>query len=76
MQKLRYSVVTSVRLYHNFSKTVMAEYTGSTVSISDEYDEILEGKARIRFPKGQVFYNPVQVFNRDLRFVCEVNNIY
>lgn len=27
---------------------------------------ISEGKAKIKFPKGEVFYNPVQQFNRDL----------
>lgn len=25
-----------------------------------------EGSAKINFPKGKVFYNPVQQFNRDL----------
>lgn len=25
-----------------------------------------EGKAKINFPKGKVFYNPVQQFNRDI----------
>ena len=34
-----------------------------------ECDTISEGAATILFPKGnQVFYNPVQEFNRDLRF--------
>ena len=33
-----------------------------------EFDTISEGAATILFPKGnQVFYNPVQEFNRDLR---------
>ena len=32
-------------------------------------DEILEGKAKIWFSKANsVFYNPVQIFNRDLRY--------
>ncbi len=30
------------------------------------YDELVEGSARILFPKNQVFYNPVQQYNRDL----------
>lgn len=40
---------------------VQDESTGGTV--------ITEGKARVRFPgaKDDVFYNPVQEFNRDLR---------
>lgn len=29
-------------------------------------EELVEGLARVIFPKGQVFYNPVQVVNRDL----------
>ena len=37
----------------------------------EECVEIIEGKAKIQFPKGEVFYNPVQVFNRDLRWVIE-----
>lgn len=33
--------------------------------------EIREGKATILFPsQNEVFYNPVQEFNRDLRFAC------
>ena len=33
-----------------------------------EFDTVTEGAATILFPKtNQVFYNPVQEFNRDLR---------
>ena len=32
------------------------------------FTRVCEGKAAILFPEsGEVFYNPVQVFNRDLR---------
>ena len=32
-----------------------------------DYDVVKEGKAEILYPKGNnVFYNPVQEFNRDL----------
>jgi tRNA G26 N,N-dimethylase Trm1 len=31
---------------------------------------IAEGAAKISLPAGQVFYNPVQVFNRDLSVCC------
>src|SRR5579859_1225263 len=31
-----------------------------------EFNTLTEGKATILFPKDQVFYNPAQVFNRDL----------
>jgi tRNA (guanine26-N2/guanine27-N2)-dimethyltransferase len=33
---------------------------------SSEFTTVTEGKATILFPKDQVFYNPVQQFNRDL----------
>ena len=33
---------------------------------SNEFTTVTEGKATILFPKDQVFYNPVQQFNRDL----------
>ena len=32
----------------------------------NEFTTVTEGKATILFPKDQVFYNPVQQFNRDL----------
>lgn len=39
----------------------------SCIDNLDEYKEISEGKAKILFPKANtVFYNNVQVFNRDL----------
>jgi tRNA (guanine26-N2/guanine27-N2)-dimethyltransferase len=38
---------------------------------ADKYTVISEGKANILFPKeNQVFYNPVQQFNRDLSVTC------
>lgn len=35
------------------------------------FNTVTEGKARVSFPgsKDDVFYNPVQEFNRDLRYV-------
>lgn len=33
---------------------------------SDAFDELVEGQARALYRKGQVFYNPAQVVNRDL----------
>ena len=32
------------------------------------YNKVVEGKAKVYFPKtkNQVFYNPIQEFNRDL----------
>lgn len=31
-----------------------------------KFDSVSEGSAQVLFPKGKVFYNPVQQFNRDL----------
>ena len=43
-----------------------SETTTQTYS-KEEFNEICEGKAKVLFPKGNtVFYNNVQVFNRDL----------
>ncbi|CAF4192670.1 unnamed protein product [Rotaria socialis] len=53
----------------------------STVAINDNEDyslstimtdsvQVKEGKANIRLPEGAVFYNPAQVFNRDLSVAC------
>lgn len=40
-------------------------------SVLSECVEITEGRAKILFPsRNEVFYNPVQEFNRDLRCVC------
>lgn len=40
------------------------------MSASSEFTEIREGKAKICVPgASKVFYNPVQEFNRDLRYV-------
>ena len=41
--------------------------TTPQVNLKEQFNEICEGKAKILFPKGNtVFYNNVQVFNRDL----------
>ncbi|CAG8604773.1 1105_t:CDS:10 [Ambispora gerdemannii] len=49
------------------SKNITAESTESDSNIEDKFNVITEGKASILFPKSnEVFYNPVQEFNRDL----------
>lgn len=43
------------------------EDTNNEGNLNEEFTEISEGKAKILFPKANtVFYNNVQVFNRDL----------
>ena len=47
---------------------------GNKMNQSDHV-EIKEGQARILFPSSnQVFYNPVQEFNRDLRYAIVINS--
>lgn len=47
---------------------VVDDYSLST--IMTDHVQIKEGKAEIRLPEGAVFYNPAQVFNRDLSIAC------
>lgn len=44
----------------------MTKRTHSFKNIVVEDGFVHEGTAKITVPKGQVFYNPVQQFNRDL----------
>lgn len=45
------------------------------MEVSSEFTEICEGKAKIRVPgASKVFYNPVQEFNRDLRYLERIIN--
>ena len=42
---------------------------GGDVPTETDHVEITEGRAKILFPNSnEVFYNPVQEFNRDLRY--------
>ena len=42
----------------------------SLSTIMTDFVEVKEGRATIRLPSGAVFYNPAQVFNRDLSIAC------
>lgn len=44
--------------------TKRAAHTFKNLIVEDGF--VQEGSAKITVPKGQVFYNPVQQFNRDL----------
>ena len=61
-----------------FSKSLMEGEKGTIISppsSSPDYTEICEGKAKLVVPKeNSVFYNPVQVFNRDLRYETVIRN--
>ena len=57
--------IISSTSFHNMSS---AESTRSNVTVPEGYELIEEGLARMIYPKAEnsVFYNPVQVQNRDL----------
>lgn len=61
---IRTSILTR-RLSH---LPVDDDYSLSTIMTDDV--QVKEGKANIRLPEGAVFYNPAQVFNRDLSIAC------
>jgi tRNA G26 N,N-dimethylase Trm1 len=44
----------------------MASSHTATEGGDDAWEYITEGQCTVMFPKGEVFYNPVQVLNRDL----------
>lgn len=48
------------------SKTMPGDSAGNGTSALESFDELVEGQARALYRKGQVFYNPAQVVNRDL----------
>ena len=54
--------------YCKFSGLKMSNDTINSILEDDKYDKVVEGKAKVYFPKtkNQVFYNPIQEFNRDL----------
>ena len=46
------------------------DFITNLLYFQENYTKIKEGQAEILFPdSNKVFYNPVQEFNRDLRFV-------
>ncbi|KAA8494345.1 putative tRNA (guanine(26)-N(2))-dimethyltransferase 2 [Porphyridium purpureum] len=48
------------------ARTMSGSVRDARAADGKEYVEIREGRAVARYPKGEVFYNPVQVVNRDL----------
>ena len=57
---------------HTCTESEMSKKGGETMPQQSEqggHVEIQEGRAKILFPSSnEVFYNPVQEFNRDLRY--------
>lgn len=74
------SHLTRLRLYSILRRTPIVTRRLSSIDTHDddyslsaimtEHVQVKEGKANIRLPEGAVFYNPAQVFNRDLSIAC------
>lgn len=73
------SALSRLRLPFFFTRTSILTRRFSVSDPNDDYSlstimtdhvSIKEGKAEIRLPAGAVFYNPAQVFNRDLSIAC------
>ncbi|XP_060620902.2 tRNA (guanine(26)-N(2))-dimethyltransferase [Anolis sagrei] len=66
-EQLQEMKIDSADLMQNVAQSPKAETSGSCESMQNGKTLITEGKARIIFPSAnEVFYNPVQEFNRDL----------
>ena len=66
--RLPFTSILTRRLSVSDSHNDHDDYSLST--IMSDHVQIKEGKAEIRLPSGAVFYNPAQVFNRDLSIAC------
>ncbi|CAF0748529.1 unnamed protein product [Adineta steineri] len=73
-------ILSRIRVDYFLIRTSILNRRLSNLNINDEdYSlstimtdsvQVKEGKANIRLPEGAVFYNPAQVFNRDLSVAC------
>merc|ERR1712168_127570 len=70
IKNIKLHIVTDIKMNAMTTGVEQTTDAGTTTATTDELDgftEITEGKAKILFPKqNSVFYNNVQVFNRDL----------
>lgn len=74
------SYLSRIRINFYLIRTSILNRRLSTINTDDEdYSlstimtdsvQVKEGKANILLPEGAVFYNPAQVFNRDLSIAC------
>lgn len=56
-----------LRSSHNYKRTMSSTTNTSSEIDITQYNTVTEGQATILFPKkNEVFYNPVQQFNRDM----------
>lgn len=67
---LRASIVTRRLSKSNSTIDLDEDNDYSLSTIMTDQEQIKEGKAMITLPPGAVFYNPAQVFNRDLSIAC------
>lgn len=56
-----------LRYNHDYKRTMSSTTSASSEIDITQYNTVTEGQATILFPKkNEVFYNPVQQFNRDM----------
>ncbi len=66
---VNFKVTSALSLIGKRFNTTMASESSNTeekIAIPENRELIVEGSAKMLYPKGVVFYNPVQVQNRDL----------
>lgn len=66
--RIPFFLIRTSILNRRLSSTIDEDYSLSTIMTDNV--QVKEGKADIRLPEGAVFYNPAQVFNRDLSIAC------
>jgi tRNA G26 N,N-dimethylase Trm1 len=71
--------LSRIRINFFLIRTLILNRRLSSIENDDDYSlstimtdsvQVKEGKANISLPEGAVFYNPAQVFNRDLSIAC------
>ncbi len=69
-RRIQFFFIRTTILHRRLSTNISVDEDYSLSTIMTDNVPIKEGKANIRLPEGTVFYNPAQVFNRDLSIAC------
>lgn len=68
--RVNFFLIRTSILHRRLSVIDINDEDYSLSTIMTDSVQVKEGKANIRLPEGAVFYNPAQVFNRDLSIAC------
>ena len=68
--RINFCLIRTLILNRRLSTISNDEEDYSLSTIMTDNVQVKEGKANICLPEGAVFYNPAQVFNRDLSVAC------